>query len=52
MWIGFKFDDLKSFGLMAMAGGVSNLLATDDGRRVVRYINNMSYQSKKTEISE
>lgn len=45
MWIGLAFDDLKNFGLMAMSGGVSNLIFTDDGRRLIRYLNNMNYQS-------
>jgi len=50
MWIGLAFDDLINFGIMAMSGGVSNLITTDDGRRVIRYLNNMSYQSLSTKL--
>lgn len=43
MWIGLKFDDLKHFRFMAVSGGISNLILQDDGRRVIRFLNDMSY---------
>jgi hypothetical protein len=45
MWIGLEFNQLKDFGLWAMAGGVSKLILSDTGRREIQYVNNMSYQS-------
>jgi len=43
-WIGLDFEDLGQYGLMAMPGGVSRLLVTDDGRRMIDYLNNMSHK--------
>lgn len=47
MWIGLEFDKLLSFGTWGMAGGVSKLLLSDNGRREIQYLNNLSFQLVK-----
>lgn len=47
MWIGLEFEQLTKFGTWGMAGGVSKLLLTDNGRREIQYLNNLSFQLHK-----
>jgi probable phosphoglycerate mutase len=49
-WLGWDVEMLLSFGFYGAAGGVSFLRETDDGKRVIMRLNDMSYSGEDYRI--
>ena len=43
MLLGFDIDTLNACEIFGIAGGVSHMIVTDDGKRFIKRVSDMSY---------
>lgn len=47
MWLGLNVESLNQSELFGLAGGVSLMLATDEGKHIIKKLSDMSYLVEK-----